>query len=60
MPTEYLLKPGEYHDSATLLETARESTQLPSVIAAAVAVATEANKSILHIRRLMQKAAGRR
>ena len=31
MPTKYLLKPGQYHDSVALMETARELTQLPGV-----------------------------
>ena len=42
MPTEYLLKPGEYHDSVTLLETARELTRLPGVVDAAVVRKTKA------------------
>ena len=47
MPTRHLTKPSEYHDSVTLMETARELTQLPGVVDAAVVMATEANKSIL-------------
>ena len=47
MSTEYLIKPSEYHDSVTLMETARELTALPGVVDAAVVMATEANKSIL-------------
>jgi len=31
LPTKHLLKPSEYHDSVTLMETARELTQLPGV-----------------------------
>ncbi len=47
MSTKYLIKPSEYHDSVTLMETARELTQLPGVVDAAVVMATEANKGIL-------------
>ena len=47
MPTKYLIKPSEYHDSITLMETARELTQLPGVTDAAVVMATDANKGIL-------------
>jgi len=47
LSTRYLIKPGEYHDSVTLMETARELTQLSGVADAAVMMATEANKGIL-------------
>ncbi|MBN1991166.1 MAG: acyl-CoA synthetase FdrA [Anaerolineae bacterium] len=47
MPTKYRIKLSEYHDSVTLMETARKLTQLPGVSDAAVVMATEANKSIL-------------
>jgi len=45
--TECTIKRSEYHDSVTLMETARELTQLPGVVDAAVVMATEANKGIL-------------
>lgn len=48
MSIKHLIKPSQYHDSVTLMETARELTQLPGVVDAAVVMATEANKSILH------------
>jgi len=47
LSTKYLIKSSEYHDSVTLMETAREVTQLPGVADAAVVMATEANKGIL-------------
>jgi FdrA protein len=47
LSTKHLIRPSEYHDSVTLMETARELTQLPGVVDAAVVMATEANKSIL-------------
>ena len=47
MSTKCLIKPSEYHDSVTLMETARELGQLPDVVDAAVVMATEANKGIL-------------
>ncbi|MFH1928407.1 MAG: acyl-CoA synthetase FdrA [Chloroflexota bacterium] len=47
MPIRCIIKPSEYHDSVTLMEIARELTQLPGVSDAAVVMATEANKSIL-------------
>jgi len=47
LPAKSLVKPGEYHDSVTLMEVARELTQLPGVVDAAVVMATDANKSIL-------------
>jgi FdrA protein len=47
LSTKFLIKPSAYHDSVTLMETARELTQLSGVIDAAVVMATEANKSIL-------------
>ncbi len=48
MHTICAIKAGEYHDSVTLMETARELTALPGVVDAAVVMATEANKGILH------------
>jgi len=45
--TKCLIKPSKYHDSVTLMEVARELTQLPGVLDAAVVMATEANKGIL-------------
>jgi len=53
LPTKYLIKPSEYHDSVALMETARELTQLPGIVDAAVVMATEANKSILREARLL-------
>jgi FdrA protein len=47
LPTRCLIKPSEYHDSVTLMETARELTQLPGILDGAVVMATEANLSIL-------------
>jgi len=47
LSTKCLIKPSEYHDSVTLMETARELGQLPGVVDAAVVMATEANKGIL-------------
>ena len=47
MPTRCIVKSSEYHDSVTLMEIARELTQLPGVSDAAVVMATEANKGIL-------------
>jgi len=47
LPTRCIIKSSEYHDSVTLMEIARELTQLPGVSDAAVVMATEANKSIL-------------
>jgi len=47
LPTRYIIKSSEYHDSITLMEIARELTQLPDVSDAAVVMATEANKGIL-------------
>jgi FdrA protein len=45
--TKCTIKVSEYHDSVTLMETARELTALPGVSDAAVVMATEANKGIL-------------
>jgi FdrA protein len=42
-----LIKPGEYHDSVSLMLVARQLSNLPGVQDAAVLMATEANKSIL-------------
>jgi FdrA protein len=47
LATKYLIKPSEYHDSVTLMETARELTRLPGVVDVAVVMATQANKGIL-------------
>lgn len=47
MAVKTLIKPGEYHDSVTLMLVARELTRLPGVLDAAVVMATEANKAIL-------------
>jgi FdrA protein len=47
LSTRYLIKPSDYHDSVTLMETARELSQLSGVADAAVVMATEANKGIL-------------
>ncbi|MBC7248921.1 MAG: acyl-CoA synthetase FdrA [Anaerolineae bacterium] len=47
MPTKFLIRRSEYHDSVTLMETARELTRLPGVADAAVVMATEANKNLL-------------
>jgi succinyl-CoA synthetase alpha subunit len=42
-----LIKVSEYHDSVSLMLTARELAKLPGVADAAVLMATEANKGIL-------------
>ena len=42
-----MIRRSEYHDSVTLMETARELNQLPGVLDAAVVMATQANQSIL-------------
>ena len=47
MSTKYLIRRSEYHDSVTLMETARELTRLSGVLDAAVVMATDANKEIL-------------
>ncbi len=47
MIVKHVIKSGTYYDSVSLMETARELTQLPGVVDAAVVMATEANKSIL-------------
>ncbi len=47
MLTRCLIKPGEYHDSVALMETARELVQLPDITDAAIVMGTSANKSIL-------------
>ena len=47
MATKCVIRRSEYHDSVTLMETARELTRLPGVVDAAVVMATDANKSIL-------------
>lgn len=48
MPVKALIKISEYHDSVSLMLTARELAKLPGVTDAAVVMATEANKGILH------------
>lgn len=47
MIVQALIKPGEYHDSVSLMLVARELARQPGVQDAAVVMATEANKSIL-------------
>jgi len=47
LPTRCLVKSSEYHDSVTLMETARELIQLPGIKDVAVVMATDANKHIL-------------
>ena len=47
MPAKCLIRRSEYHDSVTLMETARQLTQLSGVNDAAVVMATEANKRLL-------------
>ena len=47
MPVRCVIRAGEYHDSVTLMQVAREVTQLAGVVDAAVVMATEANKAIL-------------
>jgi len=47
LPIKCLIKAGEYHDSVTLMQTARGLSQLPDIHDAAVVMATEANKGIL-------------
>lgn len=47
MTVKTLIKPSEYHDSVSLMLTARELSKLDGVCDAAVVMATEANKSIL-------------
>jgi len=47
MTVRALVKPGEYHDSVSLMLVARELASLEGVTDAAVVMATEANKSIL-------------
>ena len=47
MKVKTLIKPSEYHDSVSLMLTARELSKLDGVRDAAVVMATEANKSIL-------------
>lgn len=42
-----LVKPGEYHDSVSLMLAARELAHQEGVVDAAVVMATEANKAIL-------------
>ena len=47
MTVKTLIKPSEYHDSVSLMLTARELSRLEGIRDAAVVMATEANKSIL-------------
>lgn len=47
MTVKSLIKPGEYHDSVSLMLVARTLSGLAGVQDAAVVMATEANKSIL-------------
>lgn len=47
MIVKTLIKPSEYHDSVSLMLTARELSKLEGILDAAVVMATEANKSIL-------------
>ena len=47
MVIRHLVRPSEYHDSVTLMETAHELTRLPGVADSAVVMATAANKAIL-------------
>ncbi len=47
MTVKSVVKPGEYHDSVSLMLAARELSKLAGVKDAAVVMATEANKSIL-------------
>jgi FdrA protein len=47
MVVKTLIKPGEYHDSVSLMLVARDLSDLEGVQDAAVVMATEANKSIL-------------
>ena len=47
MPVKTLIKISEYHDSVSLMLTARELAKLPGVTDAAVVMGTEANKGIL-------------
>jgi FdrA protein len=52
-----LIKPGEYHDSVSLMLVARQLSDLAGVQDAAVVMATEANKSILAEAGLLTQAA---
>jgi FdrA protein len=47
MSIKTLIRRSEYHDSVTLMLAARELSQLPGVIDAAVVMGTEANKGLL-------------
>ncbi len=47
MTVRALVKPGEYHDSVSLMLVARELASMEGVTDAAVVMATEANKAIL-------------
>ena len=47
MTVKTLIKRSEYHDSVSLMLTARELSKLDGVRDASVVMATEANKSIL-------------
>ncbi len=47
MAVKALVKPGEYHDSISLMLVARALAEAAGVVDAAVVMATEANKSVL-------------
>jgi FdrA protein len=47
LPLKCLINAGEYRDSVTLMEIARDPTQLPGVVDAAVMMATEAKKMVM-------------
>jgi len=53
MPTNCLIKHSTYHDSVALMQVARELTQLPGVLDAAVVMGTPANQAILREASLM-------
>lgn len=48
MPIQCVVRAGEYHDSITLMQTAQQLMRLAGVLDAAVVMATEANKALLH------------
>jgi FdrA protein len=47
MTLKTLIRPGEYHDSVTLMVVARALSEFPGVRDAAVVMATEANRAVL-------------
>jgi FdrA protein len=47
MTLQTLIKPGEYHDSVTLMQVAKDLLAMPGIKDAAVWMGTEANKGIL-------------